>query len=180
MTDLNITPEQLADYIKGLPLEQWVPLREVMYEENAKREYLETAPKIMADMQAKITRYLGEVRGYGAEYRQPQGAHDAYILGDIIKWEDGYMTPTRNGVVHNPEQAPEAWRAATAEELEKITEEDGSVNVPHKKWTVGQEYEKGEIIEYNGVLYRVNQNLTAVAHYLPDAPGMTALYSKIS
>lgn len=180
MTDLNITPEQLADYIKGLPLEQWVPLREVVFEENAKREYLENAPKIMADMQAKITHYLGEVRGYGAEYKQPLGAHDAYNLGDIIKWKDGYMTPTRNGVVHNPEQAPESWREATEEELNNLIGDDGTVTVPHKKWTVGETYEEGEIIEYNDVLYRVNQKLTAVAHYLPDAPGMTALYSKIS
>ena len=38
-----------------------------------------------------------------------------------------------------------------------------------KEWTVGETYGKDEVVNYNGVLYRVIKGITAQAHYLPDS-----------
>lgn len=46
-------------------------------------------------------------------------------------------------------------------------------------WEVGHKYIKGEIINYNGNLYRIGQDHTSQSNWLPDSAGVTALYSEI-
>lgn len=46
-------------------------------------------------------------------------------------------------------------------------------------WETDHKYIKGEIINYNGNLYRIGQDHTSQSNWLPDSAGVTALYSAI-
>lgn len=43
------------------------------------------------------------------EYKQPQGAHDAYKMGDKITFEGEHYTCNMNGCVWSPKEYPNAW-----------------------------------------------------------------------
>lgn len=48
-----------------------------------------------------------------------------------------------------------------------------------KTWTVGDSYTRNEIIQHDGELYRIGQDHTAQAQWVPGSTGTTALYSHI-
>lgn len=54
-----------------------------------------------------------------------------------------------------------------------------SVSSFFQDWETGHKYTKGEIINYNGNLYRIGQDHTSQSNWLPDSAGVTALYSAI-
>lgn len=49
----------------------------------------------------------------------------------------------------------------------------------YPEWTVGVDYKKNWIIRYGENLYRIGQDHTSQAQWVPGADGTTALYSKI-
>ena len=50
----------------------------------------------------------------------------------------------------------------------------------YPSWQVGFDYKKDWIIQYDGSLYRIGQDHTSQAQWIPGSEGTTALYSKIS
>lgn len=48
-----------------------------------------------------------------------------------------------------------------------------------REWKVGDSYAHDEIIQHDGELYRIGQDHTAQAQWVPGATGTTALYSHI-
>lgn len=50
----------------------------------------------------------------------------------------------------------------------------------YPSWQVGIDYKKDWIIQYDGSLYRIGQDHTSQAQWIPGSEGTTALYSKIS
>lgn len=58
-------------------------------------------------------------------YLQPTGAHDAYLDGDRITWEDGEVyEAARDGIVHTPEESPEDWRLIERHDTEPPEDPD--------------------------------------------------------
>lgn len=55
-----------------------------------------------------------------------------------------------------------------------------SVSLLFDEWKVGTAYKKDEIIRYGEDLYRIGQDHTAQAQWVPGSTGVDALYSKIS
>lgn len=47
------------------------------------------------------------------------------------------------------------------------------------EWVVGRHYDKGQVINHGGRLYRVQQNITSQAHQPPDGVGLLAIYAPI-
>lgn len=56
-----------------------------------------------------------------------------------------------------------------------------AVQIPllFREWKVGDSYTHDEIIQHDGELYRIGQDHTAQAQWVPGATGTTALYSHI-
>lgn len=55
-----------------------------------------------------------------------------------------------------------------------------SVSSLFEEWAKDTEYEKDQIIQHKGELYRIGQDHTSQEIYPPDAEGVTALYSHIT
>lgn len=55
-----------------------------------------------------------------------------------------------------------------------------SVSLLFDEWKVGTAYKKDKIIRYGEDLYRIGQDHTAQAQWIPGSTGVDALYSKIS
>lgn len=61
---------------------------------------------------------------------RPTGAHDAYLTGELITWEDGHVyAAARDGVVHTPEEHPDSW-ARVGGDPEEPGEGDGDEEPP--------------------------------------------------
>ena len=56
-----------------------------------------------------------------------------------------------------------------------------AVQIPllFREWKVGDSYTRNEIIQHDGELYRIGQDHTAQAQWVPGSTGTTALYSHI-
>ena len=56
-----------------------------------------------------------------------------------------------------------------------------AVQIPllFREWKVGDSYTQNEIIQHDGELYRIGQDHTAQAQWVPGSTGTTALYSHI-
>ena len=52
-------------------------------------------------------------------------------------------------------------------------------NYNFMSWQSGYDYKKDWIIEYDGNLYRIGQDHTSQAQWIPGTPGTESLYSKI-
>lgn len=50
----------------------------------------------------------------------------------------------------------------------------------YPEWIINKFYKKDWIIQYDGSLYRIGQDHTSQAQWIPGSEGTTALYSKIS
>ena len=53
------------------------------------------------------------------------------------------------------------------------------ISLLFREWTVGDSYTRNEIIRHDGELYRIGQDHTAQAQWVPGTAGVTALYSHI-
>lgn len=57
--------------------------------------------------------------------------------------------------------------------------EVGKVRSLLPEWRPGQDYKKGWLLQYEGEVYRIGQDLTSSTTYKPSDAGVTALYSHI-
>lgn len=57
--------------------------------------------------------------------------------------------------------------------------EVGKVRSLLPEWQPGQDYKKGWLLQYEGEVYRIGQDLTSSTTYKPSDAGVTALYSHI-
>lgn len=127
--------------------------------------------------------------------------------GNAEMWDKkpkGYFTPEEWAAAH-PEPTPEPY-VPTPEEAAMFAQAEASAILTkkaHKQlaqtetfsaaelatlakaglydpWAAGAKYVKGNRIAHNGVVYEVQQAVTAQAHQAPDSAGMLAIYRPIS
>lgn len=127
--------------------------------------------------------------------------------GNAEMWDKkpkGYFTPEEWAAAH-PEPTPEPY-VPTPEEAAMFAQAEASAILTkkaHKQlaqtetfsaaelatlakaglydpWAEGAKYVKGNRIAHNGVVYEVQQAVTAQAHQAPDSAGMLAIYRPIS
>ena len=104
--------------------------------------------------------------------------------------EDGMVTyskrPETEEQKNARKQAEQSQQLAAAAAIFISTNADSftneqliSVSSFFPDWETDHKYIKGEIINYNGNLYRIGQDHTSQSNWLPDSAGVTALYSAI-
>lgn len=115
---------------------------------------------------------------------------DRTNISDYIISEDGTVTyskrPETEAEKNARKQTEQSQQLSTAvtifvrENADSFTNEQLiSVSSFFPDWETGHKYTKGEIINYNGNLYRIGQDHTSQSNWLPDSAGVTALYSAI-
>lgn len=85
-------------------------------------------------------------------WAQPSGAHDAYNTGDVVNYNGTLYRSKIDGNVWAPDVYPSAW-----EEVDGGGGEDpGPTEYPEWVQPTGSHdaYNTGDIVRYNGVLYR--------------------------
>lgn len=152
-THINVA--DLAAYLSTQSDEEWAASRDIWAEEHRMRQAQISAPVIIQE-QADLLRQVHARRGHGAEYRQPQGAHDAYMRGQVISEGGKLFRAVQDFVVWPPSTLPEAWEEVPADEAEDATTPPA---VQSRPWGLG-EWKVGDIAEWNGRLWRVHQALT--------------------
>lgn len=107
------------------------------------------------------------------EYRQPQGAHDAYSKGRVVRWNDRLFRAVRTGVVHTPSEYPPDWEDVT-EELSEQAPPEPPAAAP---FVADEAVKPGDLREYNDVVYECIQGHTTAAEWLPpDTPALWKVY----
>lgn len=115
---------------------------------------------------------------------------DRTNISDYIISEDGTVTyskrPETEAEKNARKQTEQSQQLSTAVTIfvranaDSFTNEQLiSVSSFFPDWETGHKYTKGEIINYNGNLYRIGQDHTSQSNWLPDSAGVTALYSAI-
>lgn len=46
---------------------------------------------------------------HALEWAEPAGAHDAYMLGEYIRWDGAVYRCVTDGTVHDPDELPASW-----------------------------------------------------------------------
>lgn len=126
-----------------------------------------------------------------APYREPGSAAGAYDQGERMQWTDGKVyEAVRDGVVHSPDEYPDDWRLVEDGEDDDPDEDEGTEPEPEPEpepdpeepeepdvpeWSPdGHAYTVGDLLTYDGTVYRVRQDHTSQAGWTPDA--LPALY----
>lgn len=115
---------------------------------------------------------------------------DSNNISDYIVSSDGTVTyskkPETNEEKLARKQAEQSQQLSTAVTIFVLANADSftneqliSVSSFFPDWKTGHKYTKGEIVNYNGNLYRIGQDHTSQSNWLPDSDGVTALYSAI-
>lgn len=84
-------------------------------------------------------------------YRAPTGAHDAYPEGRVIRWNSRLFKAVRDGVAHNPTEAPREWTDVT-DLLTGVTPPTPPV-ASRGEWDPTATYKLGDTVTYQGALY---------------------------
>ncbi|OFS67509.1 carbohydrate-binding protein [Trueperella sp. HMSC08H06] len=106
-------------------------------------------------------------------YVQPVGAHDAYTRGDTVVWDGGLWESQLAVNVWPPQSVAGAWeRIGVAPTNEPDGEREGA-----PEWVPGLAMVAGDLVSYQGSVYRVVQAHTAQVGWEPQA--VPALFSKI-
>lgn len=84
-------------------------------------------------------------------WAQPSGAHDAYNTGDVVNYNGTLYRSKIDGNVWAPDIYPSAW-----EEVDGGGGDPGPTEYPDWVQPTGSHdaYKTGDIVRYNGVLYR--------------------------
>lgn len=67
-------------------------------------------------------------------YVAPTGAHNAYLKGRIIRWDEKLYRAVRSGVGHNPTEAPEEWQEVFLVDGEITTERPVNPDTGEPDW----------------------------------------------
>lgn len=105
------------------------------------------------------------------EWVQPAGAHDAVRLGEY-RAHGG--TTWRSLVDHN------VWEPAEGElwtEEEPTLDEEPEEPVEHTPWAPDMAVVTGQLLTHAGRIWRVVQDHTTAAHWMPGSPGLESLYA---
>lgn len=173
----------VMDEIRGMSDEEWAALWADLLAEFGRRQTMASAP---GEIQRITEGYLDARDGTQPEptqealadvsawpaWVQPTGAHDAYTLGRIVAhggrlwrsehaanvWEPGSHSAEGLWVAATPDEAPAPEPAPSA-----------------PAWTAGTKYNPGDLVAYDGQVYRVVQEHTSQADWRPD--GVPALYT---
>lgn len=93
-------------------------------------------------------------------WAQPSGAHDAYNTGDIVNYKGTLYKSTINGNVWPPDVYPAGWELveSTSPEPEPGGEEEEPEPSEYPEFVqptgAHDAYNTGDIVKYNGVLYK--------------------------
>ena len=95
-------------------------------------------------------------------WAQPSGAHDAYNVGDIVNYNGKLYKSTINGNVWSPDVYPAGWtvyeEGTGPEKPEPEPEPDPEEPTTYPEWVqptgAHDAYNSGDIVKYNGVLYK--------------------------
>lgn len=174
----------VMDEIRGMSDEEWGSLWADLLAEFGRRQTMASAP---GEIQRITEGYLDARDGTQPEptqealadvsawpaWVQPTGAHDAYTLGRIV---------AHGGRLWRSEHAANVWEpgAAGAEMTwEDVTGDTGDLEpepAPSApEWKPGTKYNPGDLVAYDGQVYRVVQEHTSQADWRPD--GVPALYT---
>ena len=85
--------------------------RDAIATEIERRALLAQADQLAADLAARIAAASG--KGQGEEWVQPTGAHDAYSLGDRVRFAGKNYESLRDGNVWTPAAYPAGWKELT-------------------------------------------------------------------
>lgn len=130
--------------------------------ERERRQRLATLPDTITELIDTYQRALG--RSTGADWSQPQGAHDAYPEGAIVTHDGQTWRSTIPANVWPP--GVHGW--VVDEDAEPAPQPDAPA------WEPGIAYQAGDLVDYQGTVYRVLQPHTSAAHWAP--PDVPALY----
>lgn len=107
-------------------------------------------------------------------FRKPTGAHDAYRLGERVRFEGSVYVALRDYVDHSPAEHPPSWQLVNIQPDPAAG--PGSApnppvdpNAPAPWVPAGKAYVLGNRVTYAGKTYLVRQNHTSQAHFTPDA-----------
>lgn len=162
--------------LQALETAEFQTLVTMVNAEAQRRRVLATYTEDMDRLQTAYQEARGIIKGTGAEYVPPTGAHDTYRLGDIVQFDGKYYRSTIPNNAWSPADHPDGWEEVPADDLPEGTGEETTLDYP--AWEAGVQYKQGDRVQHNGVAYEVIQAHTSAAHWLPDQ--VPALYSRIS
>ena len=167
------------DELRALAPEEWQEVWGLVLAEHDRRLLLESAPVDAARLaDAYLTARDGEQPPAGTStaqpdawpaWVQPQGAHDAYPAGYIVQHE---------GRLWRSAHPANSWAPGTGDLWVEVTPDQAPAPEPAPsapEWTPGTKYNPGDLVAYDGQVYRVVQEHTSQADWRPD--GVPALYT---
>lgn len=136
--------------------------------------------------------------GATTEYEEYAEGMEEFTFPDDFDFNKQNEYRIQNGeLIHDP-KPPTEEEIAAQEEFERQQQiriampmmvqmnsasipDEQAVEIPllFKEWKPGESYTRNEIIRHDGELYRIGQDHTAQAQWVPRSTGTTALYSHI-
>lgn len=127
------------------------------YAEESRRRTIATAAADTERIAAAYAVAIG--RETGGAWVQPTGAHDAYALGAVVTHDGHLWVSDIPANVWAP--GTHGWTIDDDAEMSPAPEAE--------PWAEGATYAVGDLVEFEGVVYRVLQPHTSAAHWPPDA-----------
>lgn len=92
-------------------------------------------------------------------WAQPSGAHDAYSKGDVVNYNGTLYESVIDGSVWSPDVYPSGWKSVSGGTVSPEPSPDpGPGETEYPDWVqpsgAHDAYNTGDIVRYNGVLYR--------------------------
>lgn len=92
-------------------------------------------------------------------WAQPSGAHDAYSKGDVVNYNGTIYESLIDGNVWSPDVYPPGWKSVSGGTVSPEPSPDpGPGETEYPDWVqpsgAHDAYNTGDIVRYNGVLYR--------------------------
>lgn len=177
----------IIDEIKALSDTEWAALWPDLLAESGRRQTMASAPGEIqritegyldardGEQPPQTEEALADVSAWPA-WVQPTGAHDAYTLGRIV---------AHGGRLWRSEHAANSWEpGARGAEMtwEDVTGDAGDLEpepAPSAPaWTAGTKYNPGDLVTYQGQVYRCVQGHPSQAGWEP--PNVPALWARQS
>lgn len=161
--------------VKALSDSELAQLYSEVVAETDRRQDQAVAEKAVIDAVHKLQEGLGINREQGAPYTQPQGAHDAYTLGDVVSYEGRRWKSLLAVNVWAPGVVAGGWEPVNTDpddpEPEPVPVDD------YPAWEPGIAVKPGELYAHQGGLYQTIQAHTTQPDWAPDL--VPALWKKV-
>lgn len=168
--------KQIEELIKKLSDDEFLDLRaDIITTEVKRRNEQQAVAKVVEDIYAQNpelnpTHVTGDAKA--AAWRQPHGAHDAYIPWAVVRHSDKYWRNTLT-VLNVWEPGVYGW-----EEVDESEATNPGVEKPATPWAPGIDLKADDIVTYGGSKYRVVQPHKTQEDWLPNTTH--SLYTRIS